>query len=149
MSEQFEFHSLLQVVKLTSKALIPTRATPQSIGLDLYSAYPYDIPAKGRRMIKTDLQIKIPIGCYGRIAPTSRLAYENFIDIGAGVIDPDYRGNVVVLIYNFSKQAFTIDRGDKVAQLILERAMIPIVQEVPSLEPTRRGSRGLGTVKEK
>lgn len=57
--------------------------------------------------MKTDLQIEIPEGCYGRIAPRSGLAHKNFIDVGAGVIDSDYRGNVGVILFNFSEQDFT------------------------------------------
>lgn len=145
MNSHFTHHSVLNFVKLTSNAYTPTRSTPQSIGLDLYSAYTYNVSAQGRCLVKTDLQIKIPLGCYGRVAPTSKLSYENFLDIGAGVIDPDYRGNVGVLVYNFGKQAYQIEKGSKVAQLILEKAMIPIAQEVSSLDTTSRGSRGLGS----
>ena len=144
MDPQFSHHSILKFVKITPNACTPTRNTPQSIGLDLYSAYTYNVPAKGRCLVKTDLQVKIPPGCYGRIAPTSRLAFEHFIDIGAGVIDPDYRGNVGVLVFNFGKQTHHIERGSKVAQLILEQAMIPIAQEVTRLDLTERGQRGFG-----
>lgn len=64
------------------------------------------VPSHGKKLIKTDLQIEIPEGCYGRIAPRSGLAHKNFIDVGAGVIDSDYRGNVGVILFNFSDQDF-------------------------------------------
>ena len=60
-------------------------------GYDLYSAYDYEIPAHGKVIAKTDIQICVPDGTYGRIAPRSGLAAKNFIDIGAGVVDQDYR----------------------------------------------------------
>ena len=60
-------------------------------GYDLRSAYDYEIPAHGKLIVKTDLQICVPDGTYGRIAPRSGLAAKNFIDIGAGVVDQDYR----------------------------------------------------------
>ena len=60
-------------------------------GYDLRSAYDYEIPAHGKQIVKTDLQICVPDGTYGRIAPRSGLAAKNFIDIGAGVVDQDYR----------------------------------------------------------
>lgn len=142
---QLEQRTVLKYVKLTDKAWTPKRHTTKSIGLDLFSAYRYEVPSQERCLIKTDLQIQIPDGCYGRVAPTSTLAYENFIDVGAGVIDPDYRGNLVVLLYNFGKQNFQVHPGNKVAQLILERAVIPVVQEEKQLTPTQRGHSGLGT----
>ena len=146
---QFAHHSVVKYVKLTKNAETPRRCTPQSIGLDLFSAYDYEINPQERCLIKTDLQIQIPYGCYGRVAPTSRLAYENFIDVGAGVIDPDYRGNIAVLLYNFGKETFKVNKGRKVAQLILEKAMIPIATEVKELTTTQRGQRGLGMKPEK
>jgi len=56
-----------------------------------YSAYKYIIPGHGKELVKTDLQIEVPFGTYGRIAPRSGLAWKNHIDVGAGVIDADYR----------------------------------------------------------
>lgn len=64
------------------------------------------VPSRGKKLIKTDLQVEIPEGCYGRIAPRSGLAHKNFIDVGAGVIDSDYRGNVGVILFNFSDEEF-------------------------------------------
>lgn len=59
----------LRIVQLTDKAYIPTKETPLSAGYDLYSAYDYIIPSNGKNVIKTDLQISVPFGTYGRIAP--------------------------------------------------------------------------------
>ena len=56
--------------------------------------------------MKTDIQIALPSGCYGRVAPRSGLAAKHFIDVGAGVIDEDYRGNVGVVLFNFGKEKF-------------------------------------------
>ncbi|CAI9736088.1 5' [Octopus vulgaris] len=98
-----------QVVKfarLSQNAFIPTRGSPQAAGYDLYSAYEYTVPSKGKLLAKTDLQIALPEGCYGRVAPRSGLALKHFIDVGAGVIDQDYRGNVGVLLFNFSETDF-------------------------------------------
>lgn len=64
------------------------------------------VPSRGKKLIKTDLQVEIPQGCYGRVAPRSGLAHKNFIDVGAGVIDSDYRGNVGVILFNFSDDEF-------------------------------------------
>ena len=111
----------------------------------LSSAYNIVIPANGREVVKTDLQIAVPDDCYGRIAPRSGLAIKHFIDVGAGVIDKDWRGEVIVVLYNFSKQDYQVRIGDRVAQLICEKISYPEIQEVPSLEDTKRGVNGYGS----
>ena len=77
---------ILKFVKITKNAFSPTKATKLSAGYDLYSAYDYIIPPKGKLNIKTDIQIALPYGSYGRIAPRSGLTNKNFIDVGAGVM---------------------------------------------------------------
>ena len=72
------------------------------------------IPARGKELVKTGLSIKLPHGTYGRVAPRSGLAWKNFIDTGAGVIDEDYRGEVGVLLFNHSDKDF---EGKRVLQL--------------------------------
>eukprot|EP01137_Pigoraptor_chileana_P001076 Opistho-2@38180 len=135
----------LRVLRLTESAKLPTRATPASAGYDLYSAADLSIPPKGKALVPTDITIGLPDGCYGRIAPRSSLAWKNFVDVGAGVIDADYRGAVGVVLYNFSDIAFEVKKGDRVAQLILERIFTPEVKEVSTLEETERGAGGYGS----
>lgn len=65
------------------------------------------MPAHGKACIGTDLSIAVPLGTYGRVAPRSGLAVKHFIDVGAGVIDADYRGPVGVVLFNFSDNDFT------------------------------------------
>ncbi|OXA45955.1 Deoxyuridine 5'-triphosphate nucleotidohydrolase [Folsomia candida] len=79
-------------------------------------------------MVKTDIQIKLPSGYYGRVAPRSGLALKNKLDVGAGVIDEDYRGNVGVILFNFGDADFEINEGDRVAQLICEKIYPEIVE---------------------
>jgi len=98
-------------------------------GLDLYSAYDLTVAARGLVSVVTDLQIQLPEGCYGRIAPRSGLALHHHIDIGAGVIDGNYRGNVAVILFNHSDKLFVINRGDRVAQLICEKVYYPVLEE--------------------
>jgi deoxyuridine 5'-triphosphate nucleotidohydrolase len=78
-------------------------------------------------------------------APRSGLAVKNFIDVGAGVVDYDYRGNVGVVLFNHGEQDFAIARGDRVAQLILERICMAPAVEVQELSDTARGSGGFGS----
>ena len=76
--------------KVNVCSLIPNAGSSFAAGYDLYSAYDYLVPAQGKVIAKTDLQVRVPDGTYGRIAPRSGLAAKNHIDVGAGVVDQDY-----------------------------------------------------------
>ena len=115
---------LLEVTPLTSNGKIPQRSTSGAAGYDLHSAEDKDIPPLSRELISTDIAIKVPDGTYGRIAPRSGLAVRS-IDIGAGVVDKDYTGNVKALLINNSKGNFQVKKGDRIAQLILESIKTP------------------------
>nr|XP_021486967.1 deoxyuridine 5'-triphosphate nucleotidohydrolase, mitochondrial [Meriones unguiculatus] len=135
----------LRFVRLSEHATAPTRGSARAAGYDLYSAYDYTIPPMEKAIVKTDIQIAVPSGCYGRVAPRSGLAVKHFIDVGAGVIDEDYRGNVGVVLFNFGKEKFEVKKGDRVAQLICERIFYPDLEEVQALDDTERGTGGFGS----
>ncbi|KAJ9513347.1 hypothetical protein QJQ45_001387 [Haematococcus lacustris] len=135
----------LRVKKLSEFAIIPTRGSAGAAGYDLSCAHDCVIPARGKELVKTDISIKLPRGTYGRVAPRSGLAVKKFIDTGAGVIDEDYRGPVGVLLFNHSDQDFAVSRGDRIAQLIVERIATPDVLEVDDLDETLRGAGGFGS----
>ena len=132
-------------VKLSPRASAPLRGSAGAAGYDLYAAEEKVIDPGCRACIATDLQLGIPSGCYGRIAPRSGLAVKNGVDVGAGVVDEDYRGNVGVLLFNFGQEPFHVQIGDRIAQLILERILNPEVKEVSSLESSSRGAHGFGS----
>ncbi|XP_044139202.1 deoxyuridine 5'-triphosphate nucleotidohydrolase, mitochondrial [Bufo gargarizans] len=136
---------VLRFAKLSEHASTPTRGSARAAGYDLYSAYDYEIGPQDKAIVKTDIQIAVPSGCYGRVAPRSGLAAKNFIDVGAGVIDEDYRGNVGVVLFNFGKEPFAVKKGDRVAQLICERIFYPALEEVKVLDDTVRGAGGFGS----
>lgn len=135
----------LLIKKLSENAYTPTRGSAFAAGYDLYAAKPITIPSRGKALVSTDLSIATPEGTYGRIAPRSGLAAKNFIDTGAGVIDADYRGEVKVLLFNHSEVDFEIKKGDRVAQLVLERIYTPEIVEVENLEESVRGAGGFGS----
>jgi dUTP pyrophosphatase len=137
--------STIAVKKLRFDAIIPTRGSKDAAGLDLYAVDYITIPAGGRVLVPTGISISIPKNTYFRIAPRSGLAYKSGIDVLAGVIDSDYRGEIKVLLINLSKDVFSIARGDRIAQGILELIDIPEVIEVESLDDTDRGSGGFGS----
>ena len=137
---------VLKVKKLSEFATIPKRGSPYAAGFDLSSAYDVDIPPCGKALVKTDISISIPPNTYARIAPRSGLALKNFIDVGAGVVDYDYRGNVGVILFNHSQDDyFCVERGDRIAQLILEKISMADVVEVDELDETARADGGFGS----
>ncbi|NXY20671.1 DUT protein, partial [Atrichornis clamosus] len=135
----------LRFTKLSENAFAPSRGSARAAGYDLYSAYDCVIPPMEKAVVKTDIQIALPSGCYGRVAPRSGLAAKHFIDVGAGVIDEDYRGNVGVVLFNFGKETFEVKKGDRIAQLICERIYYPELEEVEALDDTERGKGGFGS----
>jgi dUTP pyrophosphatase len=130
---------------MTEYALTPTKESPKAAGFDLRSAYDVIVPAKGKELIETDLQIQLPEGCYGRIASRSGLALHHRIDVGAGVRDEDYRGNVGVIFLNHSEIPFVIFRGDRIAQFICQKMYYREAEEVNKLEDTSPGTGGFGS----
>ncbi|XP_047622388.1 deoxyuridine 5'-triphosphate nucleotidohydrolase, mitochondrial isoform X3 [Phacochoerus africanus] len=135
----------LRFARLSEHATAPTKGSERAAGYDLYSAYDYTVLPMEKAIVKTDIQIALPSGCYGRVAPRSGLAAKHFIDVGAGVIDEDYRGNVGVVLFNFGKEKFEVKKGDRIAQLICERIFYPEIEEVQVLDDTERGSGGFGS----
>lgn len=132
-------------MRLSDRGFAPQRSSPNSAGFDLRSAYNYVVRKMNRQLVKTDIAIKLPEQCYGRIAPRSGLALNNFIDVGAGVIDKDYKGNICVLLFNHSTSDFEVKRGDRIAQLICEVIVYPELVEIRDVGESERGSKGFGS----
>ncbi len=124
---------------------VPTRGSEYAAGLDLRAAHDSSIPPGERKLIKTGFAVMLPPGHYGRIAPRSGLAYKNGIDVLAGVIDIDYRGDVGVILLNTSDNIFTVEVGDKIAQLIVSACAYPVSVVVSELPETGRGPGGFGS----
>ena len=114
---------------------------------DTYSGYGARSRDLIKAIIKTDIAISIPAGYYGRVAPRSGMSWKNHTDIGAGVIDSDYRGAIGVVMFNHSTKDIKIDRDNRVAQLIIEKINTDMLVEVPieELDATIRGANGYGS----
>eukprot|EP00112_Aurelia_sp_Birch-Aquarium-sp1_P003285 Seg1365.3 transcript_id=Seg1365.3/GoldUCD/mRNA.D3Y31 product="Deoxyuridine 5'-triphosphate nucleotidohydrolase" protein_id=Seg1365.3/GoldUCD/D3Y31 len=136
--------SVLLFKKLSEDAKAPVKGSASAAGFDLHSACEKIVPAKGKALASTKLAITVPRGSYGRIAPRSGLASKHFIDVGAGVIDHDYTGEVGVLLFNFSEQDYRITKGERIAQLVIEKIFLPELKEVDELPKTKRGASGYG-----
>ena len=99
--------------------MLPVRGSAGAVGYDFCAANNCIIPSRGKGTVETGLAVSLPPGTYTRIAPRSGLAIRNFIDVGAGVVDSDYRGKIKVILFNHSAEDFAIQAGDRIAQLIL------------------------------
>jgi dUTP pyrophosphatase len=135
----------VSVLKCHENAVLPKQGSSLSAGSDLVSVEDYIIEPNSRCLISTGLKFQFSSNVYGRIAPRSGLALKHGIDVMAGVIDPDYTGEVKVLLYNTSNIKFEVQKGDRVAQLIFESFKFPLFNEVSSLSETSRSDGGFGS----
>ena len=136
----------INVKKLSENATIPTQGTKFAAGYDLYAAEDEVVVCGTRKLIKTNISMEITPGYYGRIAPRSGLAYKSGIDVLAGVIDSDYRGDIGVILYNTDKNIdFIVKKGDRIAQIIFEACYSATLNTVENLDNTLRQSGGYGS----
>jgi dUTP pyrophosphatase len=135
----------LSFEKLDPEAVLPTRGSLSAAGLDLYSIEAISLRPKERRLIRTGLAVAIPAGYYGRLAPRSGLATQKGIDVLAGVIDADYRGEIGCLLYNAGDERIDLPARTKICQLIIEKIITPTAVWVDGLSQTSRGSGGFGS----
>ena len=136
---------VLRVKLLNGNAKMPSRGTPKSAGFDLSASAGLLVPAGQQAFVPTGLAIALPPGTYGRVAPRSGLAAKHRISVGAGVVDADFRGEVLVLLVNHGHCDFTVAVGDRIAQLIVELCSSCSAQEVYDLPDTQRGADGFGS----
>ena len=106
---------------LHDHATMPRRGSQKAAGFDVTACESIVIPAGERRSIPTGVDIACPKGSYARVAPRSGLSIKNSLDIGAGVIDADYRGEVKVVLVNNRKQDYHVETGARIAQIIIEK----------------------------
>ena len=95
--------------------------------------------------VATGLSVAFPPGTYGRVAPRSGLTIKHRINVGAGVIDPDYRGEVIVVLENMGTEPFRISVGDRIAQLVVEKCSSCQLEVVDTLDDTTRQDGGFGS----
>jgi len=144
----------LLVKQLTENAQLPKYGSEYAAGMDLMSNVDIDVPPQSRRLVGTGISVSWVSGNYEyaqkyylRIAPRSGLSVKNNIDVGAGVVDYDYRGEIFVCFINNSlDKAYSIKAGDRIAQMILTRIeRFNDVNLVESHEDTERGEGGFGS----
>jgi len=135
----------LRFKQLDPRAVLPRRGSARSAGLDICSIEDLEIGPGQRIAARTGLAVAIPPGFYGRVAPRSGLAAKNGLDVLAGVIDSDYRGEVQCLLYNTGDEKIILPAGNKICQLIVEQIIMPEAVWATDLEETVRGAGGFGS----
>ena len=135
----------LKFKKLDPKAILPARGSASAAGLDLYSIEVVSLTPHERKLVRTGLAVAIPEGHYGRVAPRSGLATKNGIDVLAGVIDADYRGEIQCLLHNTGDETVELPAQTKVCQLIIEKIITPAPVWTDKLPDTVRGDAGFGS----
>ena len=143
----------VKIKRLNKLAKIPTRGTAESAGYDLYAATDKDIQISPHSNVKigTGIAMSIPNGFFGGIFARSGVATKRNMRPSncVGIIDSDYTGEVIVSIHNDSTETKTIQRGERIAQLVIVPYLSVIFDEVNELDETERGAGGFGSTGEK
>lgn len=135
---------IIEIKKLSNKATTPVRHL-EGAGLDIFTAEETIIPAHSAKLIKTDLQIKIPNNHMGLLMGRSGVSLNANLIIHSGIIDQDYRGNIGIIIHNLNKENIKIKSEKKIAQLIIIPIIQPIIKIVDSMDKTERDQKGFGS----
>src|SRR6476659_933721 len=136
---------VLRFKQLDSRAVLPVRGSALAAGLDVCSIEDVEIQPKQRGLARTGLAVAIPPGFYGRVAPRSGLAVKQGLDVLAGVIDSDYRGELLCALYNTGDAHLSLPAGSKICQLIIEKIATPTAAWSDELSETARGAGGFGS----
>ena len=136
--------TVMEVKRFHPDAIVPQRQSAGAVGHDLHSVETVSIGAHKQAMIGTGVGVRIPHETYARVAPRSGMSLKG-IDVLAGVVDPDWTSEIKVIIINHSDAVYQVRKGDRIAQLILERVALPIITEVTELRATERGANGFGS----
>jgi dUTP pyrophosphatase len=128
---------------------LPAYATSQSAGMDLLAAVqePLTIAPHSTALVPTGLSIALPAGYEAQVRPRSGLALKNAVTVlnSPGTVDADYRGEIGVILINHSAQAFIVERGMRIAQMVIAKHETAQWQEFSSLDETERGAGGFGS----
>lgn len=135
----------MKIKKLRDNAIAPVRATAGAAGFDLYSAEPAVLQPGARAVIPTGYAFSLPEGCVGLVWPRSGLAVNGGLDVLAGVIDADYRGEVAVVLINHGAEPVALSSGHRIAQLLIQPALAPELIGEDDLGATHRGAGGFGS----
>src|SRR5215211_1217239 len=137
----------LKVRLLHPDAVAPARSRSGDAGYDLRATERVSIPQEGRRLVGTGVAIALPEGVAGLVTPRSGLAIEHGLTLlnAPGLIDPNYRGEIKVILHNTGERRYTVEAGDRIAQLLLVPYWAPELDVVARLPASERGGNGFGS----
>lgn len=137
----------MKVKRLYEEALLPTKATEGSAAFDLYAYTEAPLEPCETFKYKTGIALEIPEGSVGLIFPRSGISTKFGIRLSncVGVIDSDYRGEIIVALHNDGDESYMINRGDRIAQLMIVDIPKIGIEEVAELSDTKRGIGGFGS----
>ena len=143
---EYRRHTVLETFfqKLMEKAITPHRATPGSVGYDLFTPLDFEIQPQEQKIVFTDLAVSAPEGHYVQLMSKSGLTVSYELEVKAGVIDPDFTGNLGVVLRNNSNKYVKHTAGDSIAQLLFIKIATPTLVQVPVLAKTQCGKHGFG-----
>lgn len=128
----------MKITKLSKDAILPTRKHPTDAGLDLYSTENVMLNSFSSEIVHTEIAVELPENTFGLIMPKSR----NFHLVGAGVVDQNYRGELLVKAVNYSPVILWIKKGEPIAQLIVVPILTPEIEEVSQENFSKETDRG-------
>ena len=136
---------IIKIQKIDSEAIIPNYANKDDAGLDFYSVEDVALKPMERKAIRTGVKMEIPEGYVGLVWDKSGLAVNNGIKTMAGVVDSGYRGEIKIVLINLSNQDFEIKKGQKIAQMLIQKIEHPEIEVVEELSGSVRGVNGFGS----
>ena len=136
---------VIKVKKLHVEAKLPTYANPQDAGMDFFSNETLIVYPGERKLISTGISMAIPDGYVGLLWDKSGIATKHGIKTMAGVIDSGYRGEIKILVHNLSKNLYKIEKGNKIAQMLIQPVEQKKIIESSELDETERGEGGFGS----
>jgi dUTP pyrophosphatase len=136
---------IVKVRRVDDAAKFPTKANLTDAGFDLYSVENIIIAPQSRKTIRTGIALEMPKHFAGLIWPRSGLSVKSGIDVLAGVIDSGYRGEIMVCLYNTSKDVVDIKHGDRIAQIIFQEVPVVTMEVHSTLGSSQRGDNGFGS----
>lgn len=134
----------IQIKRVKSDAVLPTRAHPEDAGMDLYSLEDVILEPGQGKVVTTGIAIALAVGFVGMVADRSSMAKRG-IKTAGGIIDAGYRGEIQIVLWNISREPVQVKRHERIAQLLILPIVTPAVQEAQDLDSTARGSKGFGS----
>ena len=136
---------LIKFQKILDEAIIPHYAHQGDAGMDIFSVEETIIKSGERKSVRTGVKMELAEGFVALVWDKSGLALKNGIKTMAGVIDSGYRGEIGVVLANFSGQDYKIEKGQKIAQMLIQKVERAEIEEVKELSETKRGAGGFGS----